>query len=884
MPSSRLIVRGTLAVLALVVGAWTPRVSAQARLNLFPGTQPVKAVGGPDVAWDGSQWRVPPGGVIDWTVTVVHDDPALTDVTTDVSDDIPDAADGLPMGPFNPATDVLARPADGTPSYNGDSLALDAPFVTLGGSYTFTFRSRVLASAPVGTVLCNRAFVSYTGPEDGMQVPERYLSRTFTPDGVDQPTCVTVGTGPNLATSTKTAADADGDGLVEPGEDVTWTITLRNSGTADATSLVVNDDVGGAMTPSSAGQGGRVAATSVIWDSTGTPALARLRPGTSMVLTLVTRAGCAPDASMACNQAQVSFAGAAAPVPTDDPATSALSDATCLRTARAVLAGSPMRVSDASGDGLFEPGEGVTFTLVATNAGSGAGTGVSASVAIPAGLVGVVPRNGGTLAGGTVTWTPAGEPALARLAPGSSVTLAFDASIDPAAADGATACAQADLASTGCPPELSDDASLPGASDATCLRVSAAPRLALDLSEADASGDGLLEGDELLTLTLVARWVGGASARDVTVTLDADALSLAGLVADAGGTVAGATATWTSTSTPALATLGPGDRVVLHATAHASCTARDGVAACSVGALVAANLGTSVISDDPSLPGASDPTCVVLALPELRATLLATDGGGDGVFDAGEAATLTLRLTDAGSAPARDVGVRLPIPASDLAAVATAGGTIAGGVATWSPSTTPALSRIDPGASVDLGVTLRIDPAAAGQRTCHQAEVRWSALASCGPLLSNDPAAAPPPAPTCWLVAGNGLPPGEVQNGDPLGAGAIPVRLSCSGSDLRLTWGAAPRALTHLVYRGPIASFALSPWTNPSAAITDPENAIPSCDLDTLAYVDARECAPGGTSDYFLVAGRNLAGDGPLGPTVSSAGSSERPPPALPCP
>ena len=104
------------------------------------------------------------------------------------------------------------------------------------------------------------------------------------------------------------------------------------------------------------------------------------------------------------------------------------------------------------------------------------------------------------------------------------------------------------------------------------------------------------------------------------------------------------------------------------------------------------------------------------------------------------------------------------------------------------------------------------------------------------------------------------------------------------GDDLRIDFDAAPAATTHAVYRGPIASFRDRPWTNRSTSIEDPENTAASCGQLDLTYSDEGECAAGGEDHYFLVAGRNLIGEGPLGEMRDSAGSVERPVPAMPCP
>ena len=83
-----------------------PQALAQFGMDDWPGTKPTKAVGGGDVSWNGVEWVVPPGGVIEWTIRITNDhfDPA---VLVGIQDDIPDQNDGDPMLPFDPAVDVL---------------------------------------------------------------------------------------------------------------------------------------------------------------------------------------------------------------------------------------------------------------------------------------------------------------------------------------------------------------------------------------------------------------------------------------------------------------------------------------------------------------------------------------------------------------------------------------------------------------------------------------------------------------------------------------------------------------------------------------------------------------------------------------------------------
>jgi uncharacterized repeat protein (TIGR01451 family) len=855
----------------------------------YPGTPPTKVADGPEVRWGGTRYEVPPGGEILWTIAVVHDLAANPRIETSLADDVPDPADGLPVAPFDPATDVLARPSAGVLNYSGDTLTLNGVPMMLDERWVLTFRTRVLATATNGTVICNQGYVTYVADEDTGDppgVPPRWNNRTLEPLGTDGPTCVVVNGGPSLAESAKTAQDATGDGVLEAGESVTYEITVRNTGNAAANDLVVTDTVEAALAIGLVEQGGVVVGSTIRWDGSTTPELVSLARGASTILRFVSVAGCVPDAAELCNQAVLSSREVTVPVPTDDPGTAALSDATCLPTAAPVLLRSPYTVADGNGDLRFDAAEGVTFTVVVTNAGAGAARDVAVEAPIPVEVIGVTPLDGGTLGASSVQWTPAGTPALASIAPGGAVTLRFTGTIDPGAPDAARACSQGILTtSAGCPADVTDDPASPGDFNPTCFNIRSIPEIAFTLTAADADGDGRSEPGELVEYEATITHVSGPAAQEVGVDLALPgATVLAGLVADDGGLVGPASMHWDPLTTPALQVLDAGETVVLTGRGTVACTAPDLLDACATGVLRATNLRGALASDDPGLPGTADPSCVTIASPVLSSTLTGADFDGNGQFDAGESVTLTLRVVNAGTAAARDVAVRLPLAATDRNVTASNGGVVGASDVTWDPATTLALRRIDPAGEVVLTVMLRIDGGAAGQRTCHQSTAEMAGFSACTDELSHDLTQSGPDAPTCWDVVGENLPPGEVPDGDELRTGPVPVRLACQGSDLLLTWSAAPRAATHLVYRGPLTSFLSRPWTNPAAGITDPENTLPSCDLAALVYVDQAECARGGPDHYFLVAGRNAVGDGPIGDTVSDGGRSPRPTVATPCP
>jgi len=72
---------------------------------------------------------------------------------------------------------------------------------------------------------------------------------------VDDPTCVTVESKPDIGPSTKSVEDLNG-GKVEPGDTLRYTIKIDNIGTQNATNVVVTDVVSTNLNHRHAADGG----------------------------------------------------------------------------------------------------------------------------------------------------------------------------------------------------------------------------------------------------------------------------------------------------------------------------------------------------------------------------------------------------------------------------------------------------------------------------------------------------------------------------------------------------------------------------------------------------------------------------------------------------
>ncbi|WP_224983594.1 isopeptide-forming domain-containing fimbrial protein [Geomonas agri] len=108
---------------------------------------------------------------------------------------------------------------------------------------TITFEVRISRSVVAGTLISNQAFLAGTGAASG-PFPEEASDNPATPVPND-PTTVVVGNLPLLYAlkTVQLVGDANGDGLVDPGDELQYTITMTNSGGTAATGVLLTDAI-----------------------------------------------------------------------------------------------------------------------------------------------------------------------------------------------------------------------------------------------------------------------------------------------------------------------------------------------------------------------------------------------------------------------------------------------------------------------------------------------------------------------------------------------------------------------------------------------------------------------------------------------------------------
>ena len=148
---------------------------------------------------------------------------------------------------------VVADPSAGVSALQAGMLIRSAANTTAGAMpagvssttnvATITFQVQVSRSVVAGTLVANQAFVNGSGAASGA-FPEQPSDDPATPVQND-PTTVVVGNLPLLYAlkTVQLVGDVNGNGLVDPGDQLQYDITLTNSGGAPATGVVVTDGI-----------------------------------------------------------------------------------------------------------------------------------------------------------------------------------------------------------------------------------------------------------------------------------------------------------------------------------------------------------------------------------------------------------------------------------------------------------------------------------------------------------------------------------------------------------------------------------------------------------------------------------------------------------------
>ncbi len=288
---------------------------------------------------------------------------------------------------------------------------IDTPIVcaaqTLGGQVFAGLGSGVLQSNDV--VLCTADYtITATDASGG--------SADNLAEASGQPAIGTLASGsgasavviPTLANvamvKTLTGESGSLPGIAEPGETLTYTITLSNSGGADAFNYGVIDQLDPNTLFVSANNGGSLAGGNVVWTGLTVPG------GGSLTLSVVVSV-VNPIPAGVTTIANVAYQVGTPPPPCPPTGPQCV----ITPTAGAVTIAKALTGESGTQPGIAEPGETLTYAITLSNGGGTAVTGFGVTDPLDANVTFVSADNGGADAAGVITWSGLTVPANGSL-------------------------------------------------------------------------------------------------------------------------------------------------------------------------------------------------------------------------------------------------------------------------------------------------------------------------------------------------------------------------------------------------------------------------------------------------------------------------------------
>jgi uncharacterized repeat protein (TIGR01451 family) len=597
------------------------------------------------------------------------------------------------------------------------------------GSVTLTFEATIADGTPNGAIIANQGALSSNGID--------VLSDDPSVAGVADETLVVVVAEPELTPFTKLAVDENG-GSPQPGDVITYQISVTNSGSGPAFDVIINDVVPAGLTSIAVVDGVFLPADRrVIWTLPNV-----IGAGETVVVgfTAEIEAGLANGTRIE-NQASVVAAELAA-VRSDDPTTAAADDPTVLIVeSRPDFALSEKAVVNASGSAEFLPGDEVVYTIEVINSGTETATNITVVDAIDPSLTGAAAGQGGTVTGTTARWT------IPSLAPGASTQLTLSATLAFPLADGTLVSNQAVIQVPGLEDTLTDDPATPDVDDPTVFVVTSRPDLLVSKTFTDVNGGSPAPGDTII-YTITVENAGSESATNVQL---ADAADSNFTSFTFGGVEVGPVAQLNSGLVPEFAELQPGEQVVIEFEAVLASAIPNATVVSNQAALTADNLPIQVLSDDPTAAGEEDPTeFQVISSFDFGQSTKTVSPDADG-YRPGDEVEYTVTIVNTGTDRAQNTVVTDALPAGLTFISSVPPARRQGANLVWDATVAPALAGVDVGASASFTIRARIND---GQRNgtiiLNQASVQ--ATGGAAPFLTDDPATPAVDDPTGFTV------------------------------------------------------------------------------------------------------------------------------------
>lgn len=538
-----------------------------------------------------------------------------------------------------PLTFVSATTAQGTCSQAAGTVTCQLGTVPLNGEVVITVVAHLPAGTDPAAVITNTAQVTSSTPD---------------PDATNNTASYTLPVG--------TAADVSiaktGPARATAGNQITWTLTIANSGPSTAEGVTVTDSIPDGVTGVTTNNAACTVGAQV------SCALGTLAVGATVTIQVTGTVAATFTGNLLVNDATVTST-------TPDPTTSNNSDTT--RTP--VFTEADLALTK-TGPPTITAGTQITWTLTLTNAGPSVARTVSVTDTLPTGVTFV---SSGDENGVTCTSSGPHDVRCARdsLGVNQSVTVTIVGLVAPFVAPGTTLTNTATIGATTPTP--------PGAQDDDTAIFTTTVTAAADLSITKTSDPNPMIAGTPATYTLVVSNTGPSTATGVTIS-DVLPAGLSVISVQAAGTcdVAG------QTLTCQLGTVAPGSSTTV--------TIGVMVAATQVGTLT----NTATVASTTPDPNPANNSATVVTPVETRADLTLTKSADRGTVAAGEGMTYTLVVVNSGPSDATGVVITDTIPTGMELILHSDGCTVAGNTVTCPVGDVPV------GGTATVTLTVRI--------------------------------------------------------------------------------------------------------------------------------------------------------------------------------
>ena len=614
--------------------------------------------------------KVSPAGTATWTLSIQNATAVVQTLATWTMDLPPEVLFASATGPGTNKS-AAAGGSNGTGQARFDNVSVPA-----NGTVTFTITAKLKDLATLQAMGINPIAGHLVAAQASVVVGTKTIkSDDPGQPGTDNPTAFAVQVLSDFTTSTKTYADLSPATPLLPGDQIQFTITLKNTGAGPGT-LSVTDPLPGGLTFVSSQSPELSFANGTVSGSNITVAV-----GATKVLQFTAQLNkdIAPGSS---------FANIATVSPTDGNPPTVVQTPAIKVEGGPDLSTSQKTAVDING-GALEPGDTIQYTLTLTNTGKLASAALQVSDPVDKGLEAVAAiDNGGVLDAATsaILWS------IPALAPGQAIKLNFQAKVKAGVANGTTIANTATITST--------NLIVPVVISAN-LKVQAQPVVSLFTETVTSSAGGSFNPGDTVTYTISLQNTGKGVVGNAVLTTTADGV-ITGLSASGGGVVNGQTVTWN------LGTLSNGDPVkVVTWTGKLAGVVPQGKLVSNQASLAGDGLGSAALSDDPAQPGKQDPTTFsVTAAPNLTTSKKAYLDSNGGQVQGGDSLVFTVTVANTGNAPASQVVVS-DVLAPQLTQVQVQGGSFDAASKTVTWNALPSLAPTDK--PVDLTFTAIVD-------------------------------------------------------------------------------------------------------------------------------------------------------------------------------